>query len=703
VLRLSALISALIIFICSTSSAVAAEDINEKIINDSAPLQGELKDLYFGEALFYAYQDEYFDAISRLDTELAQFYGLDEPALNSLNAHINHAEFSVGDFELYYRMHNRAGRAIKAVIEGNVEESVRNEAIYRLAKMYYQKQQPLIALETIEKLQGHVPEKIRYEEPFLRAQIYMATGRFSEAINLLKSIEGEESLKSYAGYNLGVALFQNGNEQEGIAQLDKVGLIQSDEEKVQAMRDKANLVLGFRLLEAEQPAPAKQYLQRVRLNGPFSNKALLGTGWAAAANGEFDRALVSWSMLSTRDITNKSVQEVLLGVPYAYGKLNIYGKAAILYGQALESYSKEIERLDASITGIRQGAFLKAVVREELKKDKHWLIHLRELPDTPETYYLTQMMASHDFQELLKNYFDLAELERRLAHWASYIDAYEEMTKIREAYYEPLLPEIESQFRALDSKMKLRIEQRDKLDKRLKKMLVSPRPDFLMTVDERIVYQQLLDMESALEKQGIVDEKIQQRIARLKGVLTWNIDLEYHDRFTKATEHLRELDEHVEKLKTIYNSFVRTRQAATQSYKGYDKQLTRLRIKIRDALGKIKVVMARQGHMIEEMAITELEQRRARLEEYQVKARFAMAESYDRATRAKQEAQLAEEAKKAQEASERVPGSDQVQPVPQAQPAVEGPAGNNPQDKNTENAPPQTQQSGRGQSGSAAQ
>jgi hypothetical protein len=80
-----------------------------------------------------------------------------------------------------------------------------------------------------------------------------------------------------------------------------------------------------------------------------------------------------------------------------------------------------------------------------------------------------------------------------------------------------------------------------------------------------------------------------------------------------------------------------------------------------------------------------------------------MAESYDRATRAKQEAQLAEEAKKAQEASERVPGSDQVQPVPQAQPAVEGPAGNNPQDKNTENAPPQTQQSGRGQSGSAAQ
>ena len=41
--------------------------------------QDELKDLYFGEALYNAYQEEWFDAISRLDTELAQYHGIDEP------------------------------------------------------------------------------------------------------------------------------------------------------------------------------------------------------------------------------------------------------------------------------------------------------------------------------------------------------------------------------------------------------------------------------------------------------------------------------------------------------------------------------------------------------------------------------------------------------------------------------------------------
>src|SRR5207249_1718186 len=95
---------------------------------------GDLRDLYFGEAFYHAYQGQYFDALQRLDTELAQYHVLDEPKLDTLHYHINNAEFSVGDFELDYRMHQRAGRAIKAVLEGAVDEAVRNEAAFRLAR-----------------------------------------------------------------------------------------------------------------------------------------------------------------------------------------------------------------------------------------------------------------------------------------------------------------------------------------------------------------------------------------------------------------------------------------------------------------------------------------------------------------------------------------------------------------------------------------
>src|SRR5512142_1709523 len=108
-----------------------------------------LKDVYFGEALYRAFQGEWFDAIARLDTELGQHRRVDEPALDTLYYHLNQAEFGVGDFELGYRMHLRAGRAITAVIEGNVEEDVRNEAIYRLARLYLQKDQPEDALHAL--------------------------------------------------------------------------------------------------------------------------------------------------------------------------------------------------------------------------------------------------------------------------------------------------------------------------------------------------------------------------------------------------------------------------------------------------------------------------------------------------------------------------------------------------------------------------
>src|SRR6478609_11038145 len=94
-------------------------------------------DLFFDEAFYRAYQGQFFEAIQRLDTELAQYHRLDEPGLDTLHYNINEAEFSVGDFELDYRMHYRAGRAIKRVLEGSVDEAVRNEAAFRLARIHF--------------------------------------------------------------------------------------------------------------------------------------------------------------------------------------------------------------------------------------------------------------------------------------------------------------------------------------------------------------------------------------------------------------------------------------------------------------------------------------------------------------------------------------------------------------------------------------
>ncbi len=614
----------LIVLIFTASSAPAAP---------SAPK--ELKDLYFGEALYYAFQGDWFDAVARLDTELKQHYGVDEPERDTLHYHINQAKFDVGDFELAYRMHQRAGRAIKAVIEGNVEETVRNEAIFRLARMYFRKDQPENALQAVERIHGVVPPEVRDDLAFLRAQIFMANGRYDDAAGILKDLQGVKSLEGFTTYNLGIALLGGGKVQEGRQSIDRTGRLESDNPATLAIRDKSNLVLGDKLLSENNFEGATEVFDRVRLSGPFSNRALLGAGWADASRERFENALVPWSILAEREVTDPAVQEAMLAVPYAYGKLGVYSKAALTYGRALEAFGQEIDKLGASITSIREGKFLKALVRDELKQDANWVVKLRELPETPETFYLLDLMASHDFQESLKNYLDLEELRKKLEGWSGDLVAFEDIIRQRRAYYQPLLPEIDREFRRLDSQMRLRLEQRDRIEQRLQNMLVAPRPDYLATAGERVISEHLAHLEQTLTaRSAVVAPETGDRIRRLRGVLDWNIHTEYDQRFTDAHKNFRELNHEVDLLNRQYTAFVRTRQAATQSYEGYDDVIRRLRSRITAARGKVEELMGRQGHMLEVMAVHELTRRRDRLEEFQVKARFALADSYDRASKA---------------------------------------------------------------------
>ena len=75
------------------------------------------------------------------------------------------------------------------------------------------------------------------------------------------------------------------------------------------------------------------------------------------------------------------------------------------------------------------------------------------------------------------------------------------------------------------------------------------------------------------------------------------------------------------------------------SYAGYQTQIDGLGARVGSALESIDVLMHRQGHMLESVAIRELAARRQRLEAYQNKARFAFADSYDRALKAQAQVQ----------------------------------------------------------------
>jgi chromosome segregation ATPase len=123
----------------------------------------------------------------------------------------------------------------------------------------------------------------------------------------------------------------------------------------------------------------------------------------------------------------------------------------------------------------------------------------------------------------------------------------------------------------------------------------------------------------------------QARVQHLQGVLTWRLYTEYPERLTQAHKDLHVLNEDVRRLQERYTAYVRARQAAVHSYQGYDQSISRLRAHVGTALERVDTLLARQGQVIEAVAIDELNTRRQRLEAYQVQARYAVADSYDRA------------------------------------------------------------------------
>jgi hypothetical protein len=249
-------------------------------------------------------------------------------------------------------------------------------------------------------------------------------------------------------------------------------------------------------------------------------------------------------------------------------------------------------------------------------------------------------MASHDFQTALQNYLDLEDLRSKLISWQTSLDAFDDIIQLRGQNYEPLLPEVDAQFRELDSRIRLRIEQHKHLGERLQAMLTAPRPDYLATAGERIAGERLAIIEKQIgDSDNPESLALLQRVARLRGVLTWQLETEYHERLTAAHVHLTELNVHLAALTRQYDAYVRTRQAATHSFVGYDVRIDRLRERVGDALQRVDSLMARQGQMIETVAVNQLQTRRERLVAQQTQARYAVADSYDRASRVQLDAE----------------------------------------------------------------
>src|SRR5258706_12885591 len=285
-------------------------------------------DPHFGEVLFYFFQEDYFSALTRL---------MAAQHLARVPHHVEEAELLRGGMLLSYGLHLEAGRIFQALMDAGAPPSVRDRAWFYLAKIRYQRGYVAEAEDAIARVRNHLPGDLQDERLVLHAVLLLRRQQYQEAIAMLRQTSRRSGWAAYGHYNLGVALILAGEPDPGVELLDEIGRDPARGEERAALRGKANVPLAYAFLQGGAPARAEPYLERVRLNGLVSNKALLGLGWAHASLNEYERALAPCMELTDRPAADTAGQGTAAARAGGPGELRAVRPAPPPYQTALRA------------------------------------------------------------------------------------------------------------------------------------------------------------------------------------------------------------------------------------------------------------------------------------------------------------------------------------------------------------------------------
>ena len=651
--------------VCVAPPALAAK----KADPEKLPVT-RIRDLHYGDVLFYFYQGENFEALTRLTA--FDMWG-------RMPSHEAESQLLLGGLYLELGLHNEAGARFERLLGPEIPPGVRNRAWFYLAKIWYVRGYYDRAEAALLRIDRPLPTALEAEKMHLYANLLLRQGRFAEASKLLQGWQGPADWTAYAKFNLGVALVRDGKLDQAEPFLRDVGTLQSSRNELLALRDRANLALGFAWLQAGEAAKAKAALSGVRLNGPFSSRALLGAGWADAQLGDYRAALTPWLELRDRNLLDAAVQESYLAVPYAFAKLDATAQASEYYEIAVQSFEDESLQIDNAVERIRTGKMLESILEKEATGGSYgWFWQLKDVPDAPETRYLYTVLAGHDFQEGLKNYRDLAYLDKTLTRWSDSFDAYSNMIDTRERAFSERLPRAD-ELLAQDGAADL-VRRRNELDSRLAE--VARTADFaaLGTAEQRDQWERVKAAEEALalEPAGADRDELAERLRLVRGVLYWSLAESFRGRMFEQRRALRDLDGVLRETQNRWERLARARASVPENTGDFGQRLSAAGEKLAALRERLVATRGKQNDLLGTLAVRELEAQQERLNTYQLQARFALATIYDRAATGPSEAPKPPGSDAADEPGAVEPAEEPAAEMPPAVPPAAAPPGATP-------------------------
>ncbi len=579
-----------------------------------------ITDLYYGQALYQYFQENELAAIT--DLLVAR-----EKPLRA-GSQLDETNLLLADLLYSYGLYEESRGLFAQLLNAEVSDSVQNRIWFNLARLRYEQGYYEQARDLLARINDRLPRRIEAERRYLLTNLYIGDNQYQQAAELSNGIDSASIWKSYARYNLGVALIEDDDYARGQALLDELGRMEPGNEEYLALRDLANLSLGLKQLRMEQAEAALESLSRVRLEGPLSNKALLASGWAWYRLGQFDRAQVPWRLLLQRNAVDVATQEAILAIPANYAESGEDRQAIRHYELAARQFDAQLAMLQDAVRAIEDDELIAALREKALLRDRRLL--QRVPPSSAVTPQLHLLLASSGFQREIKRYQELLDIRDSLGGWSDSLPALELMLAERRQAFTQKLPMLQQtgSFEQLEQLGR----SRDSYAAELEAITTSEDFRALAQEDEREHLERLQRVADSIEKIGAErNTAYQQDMLRLlSGLLDYQLATEYPARLWKARKQLLQLDRELGVARERADRLRRITSRTEVDFAVFERRIDGQSQRIEGLQQRVGALLQQQEQHINRLAVDAIRAQQQHIVQLRLNARFELARIYDK-------------------------------------------------------------------------
>lgn len=596
--RSFALVSALVLAF-STGTVLADEPLTR------------VEDPRFGVVLYHYFSGDHFQALSELMVLEQQ---------SELNAHLDRASSMLGGLSLAYGMEQSAAAIFSQAAAQSRSLRARNTAWFYLGRQAYRRADWASAREFFARIEGELDADLVPEYQALSLLLMVHDNQLTAADAAATAIEAESPWAAYVHFNLGVAYLRQDQDAQGVAHLRQLAAMPLNSEDQLALRDRARTAAGYRLLQQGATDQALEQFRAVRQNSPMVHRALLGYGWAFAEQGEFQRAIGAWQVLTRYPVAYRDVQEALLAIPFAHEELQDANAALRALENADAQYQQALTQLAVLQGAIESG---QPLVAPKLEPEAS-VLRARE------SLSLLGVASDDRYLAGLKALEDLQSLRDLLADWRQRIALYQSMLVARAERRSARFAEIQAEnFPAQLDAIKTR---RDSLAQVLADVEAGRETMDMVSPELAKLWQRTARAQGNLERlqaAGQADPEQAHRLRLYRGILRWRASDELPAWRWGLRKHLDALDAALAQADTGWLR-VETAMDTVPDIAPYQQRLAELATRLEANDEAVQQRYAQVDAALRDMLKGELANQRLRLRQYQAQARLGVARLYDR-------------------------------------------------------------------------